>query len=431
MSYGTTHNDADVAAVIIDVGSNSTKGGLSGQDSPTDFFSSAVGTWEDEGGGKAFAVNRRELWHSRHRQQLPFDLEYPVVQGKVDNWECLEKVWERVLGVGGPRGRAIATEEHPMVIVEANLVSQEQREGTAQRAFEKHQSPALHLAKTAVCSCIAANKSSGLVLEVGGGISTCTPVFDGKASVKDATQSALAGDFLTDMLAQRVASRQEVVPAHQFRMPRKRDAQGDLKTSAIASAASPADYGVYMQRMTFQGIKETLCQLSEREITKTTRVPGLSARLPDGKEVELQKDRFSIPEMLLKGVGEDPPPVAVGPHCKEMLSLPQLIEATVSKFEDEEDQRKLYTSVVVCGGSSLFAKMDPRLRSFIEDKWRLVPGKRIISSPSAPMQPTYYQRWSSWLGASVMSSYSGFLPMWVSKQEYEEHGFGILMKRCP
>ena len=77
------------------------------------------------------------------------------------------------------------------------------------------------------------------------------------------------------------------------------------------------------------------------------------------------------------------------------------------------------------------AKMDPRLRSFIEDKWRLVPGKRIISSPSAPMQPTYYQRWSSWLGASVMSSYSGFLPMWVSKQEYEEHGFGILMKRCP
>lgn len=431
MSYATTHGDEQSSAIVLDVGSNSTKAGFAGEDSPQHVFSSAVGTWMDDGGsGKTYAVNRREIWHSRHREQLQFDLEYPIIQGQVHDWDCLERVWEHVLrnqlGVGEGE-----SDRHPILAVEANFASRQQREGTAERLFEKFGAPAIYLAKTAVCSCVAASKSTGLVLEAGGGISTCTPVLDGTVVHKGVVKSALAGDFLTDQLVQRMQAKQSVLPAHHFRAF-KRDVRGAVKIEEIRSAKSPAAYGSYMQRMTFQGIKETLCQMNGGQITKDTQIPGLSARLPDGKEIELQRERFVIPEMLMTGVSDKRLLDTVATpenHCHDLLSLTDLLTASVSKIEDEDDQKKFYMNVVVCGGSSLFPKLDSRVRAFIEAQWHLPPGKRIISSPSALMQPTYYQKWAAWLGGSIMASFSSFMPMWCNKHEYDEHGVNFVLKR--
>lgn len=431
MSYATTHGDEQSSAIVLDVGSNSTKAGFAGEDSPQHVFSSAVGTWVDDGGSsKTYGVNRRELWHSRHREQLPFELEYPIVQGQVGDWDCLERVWEHALRnqLGVSDGEA---DRHPILAVDANFSSRQQREGTAERLFESFGAPAVYLAKSAVCSCVAASKSTGLVLEVGGGISTCTPVLDGTVMHKGVVKSALAGDFLTDVLAQKMLAKHSVLPAHSFRAL-KRDLRGMPKVEEIHSAASPAAYGSYMQRMTFQGIKETLCQINERQITKDTKIPGLSARLPDGKEIELQRERFVVPEMLLTGVSDKRLRGSIATsenHCHDLLTLPELLIASVSTIEDEEEQKKFYMNVVVCGGSSLFPKLDNRLRGFIEAQWNLPTGKRIISSPSAPMQPTYYQKWSAWLGGSIMASFSSFMPMWVSKHEYDEHGVNYVLKR--
>jgi hypothetical protein len=55
MSYATTHGDEQSSAIVLDVGSNSTKAGFAGEDSPQHVFSSAVGTWTDDGGsGKVY-----------------------------------------------------------------------------------------------------------------------------------------------------------------------------------------------------------------------------------------------------------------------------------------------------------------------------------------------------------------------------------------
>lgn len=40
-----------------------------------------------------------------------------------------------------------------------------------------------------------------------------------------------------------------------------------------------------------------------------------------------------------------------------------------------------------------------------------------------------YRRYSSWIGASILSSLSSFQPKWISKQEYEEHGVSIVHKK--
>lgn len=37
---------------------------------------------------------------------------------------------------------------------------------------------------------------------------------------------------------------------------------------------------------------------------------------------------------------------------------------------------------------------------------------------------------AAWLGGSILASLGTFQQMWISKQEYEEHGFGILDQRA-
>ena len=44
---------------------------------------------------------------------------------------------------------------------------------------------------------------------------------------------------------------------------------------------------------------------------------------------------------------------------------------------------------------------------------------------------TNERKWSAWLGGSILGSLGAFHDMWVSKAEYDEHGAGILERKCP
>eukprot|EP01052_Picozoa_sp_SAG31_P057431 SAG31_NODE_16996_length_687_cov_1.130952_1_plen_72_part_00 len=60
-------------AVVLDVGSSTTKVGFAGEECPQFVFDSTVGTWQDEDDvQRSTAVNRRELWHARYQAGLQF-----------------------------------------------------------------------------------------------------------------------------------------------------------------------------------------------------------------------------------------------------------------------------------------------------------------------------------------------------------------------
>jgi actin-related protein len=58
------------------------------------------------------------------------------------------------------------------------------REKTTEILFETLSPPALFVSKSGVLSSFANGKSSGLVVELGGGVTCCTPVHDGYALQK-------------------------------------------------------------------------------------------------------------------------------------------------------------------------------------------------------------------------------------------------------
>lgn len=41
------------------------------------------------------------------------------------------------------------------------------------------------------------------------------------------------------------------------------------------------------------------------------------------------------------------------------------------------------------------------------------------------------RRYSVWIGGSILSSLGSFQQMWMSKQEYQEHGAGLIHKKSP
>jgi actin-like protein 6A len=41
------------------------------------------------------------------------------------------------------------------------------------------------------------------------------------------------------------------------------------------------------------------------------------------------------------------------------------------------------------------------------------------------------RRFQPWVGGSILSSLGSFQQMWMSKQEYEEHGAIMIERKCP
>ena len=54
--------------------------------------------------------------------------------------------------------------------------------------------------------------------------------------------------------------------------------------------------------------------------------------------------------------------------------------------------------------------------------WRQV---RILVAP--PLE----RRFSSWTGGSILTQLGSFQQLWMSKQEYEEEGAGLIESKCP
>jgi actin-like protein 6A len=66
--------------------------------------------------------------------------------------------------------------------------------------FEKHNPPAVFLAKNPVLTAFASGRATALVVDLGAGGTTVTAVHDGYALRKAVTRSPLGGDALTKVV---------------------------------------------------------------------------------------------------------------------------------------------------------------------------------------------------------------------------------------
>jgi actin-related protein 4 len=111
------------------------------------------------------------------------------------------------------------------------------------------------------------------------------------------------------------------------------------------------------------------------------------------------------------------------PAPKPEQTIPRLVQAAVQQVD--ADQRPLLLSnIVVTGGSTLLYKFNERLNYEINAIYPSTRNKLI--APGSVVERKY----AAWIGGSILASLGSFHQLWISRKEYEEHGAGIVEKRC-
>jgi len=102
-------------------------------------------------------------------------------------------------------------------------------------------------------------------------------------------------------------------------------------------------------------------------------------------------------------------------------TLPQLLNTSLMACEPDL-RMQLLSNVVVNGGGSLLGGLVERLHN------ELV---RHFSSTKvhAAGHPTE-RRYGAWLGGSILASLGTFHQLWISAEEWQEHGKAIVAQRC-
>ena len=90
---------------------------------------------------------------------------------------------------------------------------------------------------------------------------------------------------------------------------------------------------------------------------------------------------------------------------------------------DIDIRRDLFSNIILTGGNSCYRGFPERLQRQIPEI--APPNQKIKVVHSAE------RRFSPWMGGSILSSLGSFQQMWMSKQEYTEHGAIMIERKCP
>ncbi len=134
--------------------------------------------------------------------------------------------------------------------------------------------------------------------------------------------------------------------------------------------------------------------------------------LPDGKVITLNSERFRCPELLFR-------PLEM--NGRELESMPELTYNAIQEC-DIDVRRDLYENIILSGGSTMFEGMAERLLSEVESRAPKAVKVKVIASPD--------RKYAVWRGGSTLTSLSTFSSMWITKEDYEEHGASIVHRKC-
>lgn len=90
---------------------------------------------------------------------------------------------------------------------------------------------------------------------------------------------------------------------------------------------------------------------------------------------------------------------------------------------DIDIRKDLFQNVVLTGGNSCFKGFTERLQRQIPEIAPQNVRVKVINAAERQFTP--------WVGGSILSSLGSFQQMWMSRQEFEEHGAIMIERKCP
>ncbi len=307
--------------------------------------------------------------------------------------------------------------EHPILFSESSLHNKEHRIRLTEFMFEKYSIPAMFICKSAVLSAFSCGRSTCLVFDSGHSNTFAVPVNDGYALQKPILRTDIGGSFVTNELGKLIEGVKGVpiVPHYKFN---KNKVEDQYVTEYFSNIRDDPTYEQFWKKEIVRDVKETALAISEDPISVNNAPMNTGSaqsiyELPDGRTVDLNEERYSITEKLFQANKE------IG-----FVGYPQMILDAISR-SDIEIRKDLFANIFVCGGNTLFSGFPERLQKQLFSTSAQTTKIKVITHPS----PTE-RKFSTWIGGSILSSLGTFHQLWLSKQEFDEHGATIIERKC-
>jgi len=309
----------------MDIGSGYTKSGVAGELAPRSIISSSVG--------------RVSKTDNTFATQDSLDFTFPMDQGIVTNWEdyvhLMHATFVGELGLN-PRDR-------PLLLTTPVQTTRQHKEKLSEISFEEFHIPSMCTQLQPVMALFESGRISGTVIDSGETMTYSVSISRGICQTDSLKKMALAG----------------------------RDVREVLKTMLLEKGYQTFD------NYTIQNIKENYCYIN-------TKLPKekVDYRLPDGKVISLDRERYL---------------------CGEILFNPFLVKQNVAIQSLINPNRD--ANVLLTGGCVLMPGFTQRFVSHIPRDME------VITSSHTQI--------ATWVGASM---YAKNNRQWVTIQDYQEIG---------
>ena len=367
--------------VVIDNGSQLIKAGFAVDDSPRAVFPSVVGVSRYSGIMVGMGQRDNFIGNEALIQRGNLSMYYPIEHGIVANWDDMENIWHHTFY----NELCVAPEECIVLQTEVPLNPKANKEKMTQIMFETFNIPFLHQCINPLLSLYASGRTTGLVIDSGGGVSHVVPIFKHHACTHAIQRHDIAsGRDLTEYLMKILCER-----GYSF------------TTSA--------------EREIVRDIKEKLCYVSidfNQELQNSGSDSNVdnNYELPDGGVITIGSERFRCTEPIFN-------PSLLGMSC---VGLQDLVYGAVMK-SDIDLRNYLLKNILLSGGNTMF----PGLKERVTKEVSCLVNTGVDVKVTAPPE----RRLSSWIGGSILASLSDFYKICISKYDYDEYGPSIVHRK--
>lgn len=374
------YDGEEQTSLVLDNGSGMVKAGFASEDAPRSVFPSIIGRPKHK---QIMGMVSKDAYIGDEAQSRRgvCQLSYPIEHGIITSWDDMEKIWDHTF----QNELRVDPEEHPVLLTEAPRNPKSNREKMITTMFETFNVPSFYVAVQAVLSLYSSGRTTGIVLDCGDGVSHTVPIFEGYCLPHAVARLDLAGRDLTENLMRILVER-----GYSFTTTAEKEIVRDIK-----------------EKMSYVAVNFQ----EEMDKAETSSDIERNYELPDGRVITIGNERFRCAEVLFQ-------PGLIG---KESSGIHQLTFDSIQAC-DIDVRRELYSNTVLSGGSTMFPGIEQRLTN---EMTTLAPASvkvRVV----APAERKY----SVWIGGSILSSLNNFQEMWVSRDEYDESGPGIVHRKC-
>jgi actin, other eukaryote len=374
--------------IVIDNGSGMVKAGFAGEENPRCVFPSIIGKpkyknmmkYATSVSAQTSDKNNIYVGDDAREKRGILKISYPIEHGIVTNWDDMEKIWQHTFETQlrvDPTGKKV-------LLTEAPQNPRQNREKMIEIMFEKFNVGASYVAVQGVLSLYASGRTTGIVLDIGDGVTHTIPVYQGFCIPHAITRYDLAGRDVTDYMKTLLQSK-----GHNLYTSSEREIVKDIKDKYCYCA---------------QNYDEEIKLFETKNMTKPYS-------LPDGSQIMIGDEMFKSAEVLFN-------PDLIG---KEIKGIDFAVHDSIQRTPIDV-RKDLYSNIVLSGGTTMIKNLDKRLEKELNF---LKTGRLNVVKIIAPAERKY----SVWIGGSILSSLESFNNAWITKYEYDECGSQIIHDR--